>query len=406
MTKIPATQALYYEDNRLAEFTARVLSAEPEGQLHRVELNRTCFYPGGGGQPADRGTLNERAVLDVRKREGRIFHYLHDPFPDREARGEIDWPWRFHFMQQHTGQHIISGCFARIDAVNTVSVHLGEETTTVEVDAPEISEEKTERIEEEANGVVRRNLPIESRWVDASELSRLSLRRPTDHSGAIRIVEIPGFDRVACGGVHVSETGKVGLIAYAGRDQIRGRVRLHWKIGNRAMKDYRMKSVLVNELAAEFSARPEEIVLRVRTLKDELKSTSSNLREAEERIARVTAEGLLAEARKVGSDASPVVVTGIFHGEGSGFLKRIAACLSEQPGVAFCAASREADRLLWCMGSGPSVSIPFDRIRTELLPLIDGKGGGKPPIYQGVGTRTGKAEDLLLRFAELVRGSD
>jgi len=302
------TEQLYYRDNRKTEFTARVLSVEPgaegaagarlPGKGCAVELDQTCFYPEGGGQPADRGTLSGIPVVDVRKIGGRILHYLAGAPEGDEVAGRIDWARRLHFMQQHTGQHIVSAALKRVSDIDTVSVHLGEETTTVEVAAAEVSAEKLERIEEKVNVTVCRNLPVRTRWVDESEVPGLSLRRPTERKGRIRVVEIPGFDRAACGGVHVSSTGEVRLIKHVEQEKIRGHARLHWMIGSKAMADYRLKTELLRELVTELSAQPREIPERVRKLQEEIRDAAAARKDAEERLASLTAESLLAEAER------------------------------------------------------------------------------------------------------------
>jgi alanyl-tRNA synthetase len=392
------TKPLYYEDSRKTDFVAKVLATETAGKLYRIELDQTCFYPEGGGQPADLGTLNGVAVIDVRKDGDRILHYLEKPLKAKEVEGRIDWNRRFHFMQQHTGQHIISGSLKQCEAINTVSVHLGEDATTVEVDSPHVSDQKCAGVEETANGMVCRNLPVVVRWVEDSEVPQLRLRRPTDRRGAIRIVEIPGFDRVACGGIHVAGTGEVMLIKYLGQEKIRGHARLSWKIGRRSMEHYRAAAEISSRLSEELSAQPAEIVDRVLKLKEETKQRAYDLRILEERVACLMAERLLDQATEAGGGR---LVARIYEGESAQLLKSVGARLAENADVLFCLISKADDKLFWCIGSGESIPFRFAEAREKLLGIIDGKGGGKPPIYQGIGNNPEGAEEFLRGFVEM-----
>jgi alanyl-tRNA synthetase len=395
------TKTLYYDDSRRTEFEAEVLSTEETGKLFKIELDQTCFYPEGGGQPADLGTLNGVPVVDVRKEHDRIFHYLEKPLKEEEVQGRIDGNRRFHFMQQHTGQHIISGSLKQGENINTVSVHLGDETTTVETDSPHVTDEQCAKVEEAANSVICRNLSVAVQWVQDSDIPSLDLRRPTERRGLVRIVEIPGFDRVACGGIHVSDTGEVMLIKYLGQEKIRGHARLYWKIGKRAMEHFRLTAEIAGRLSEELSAQPDEIVDRVRKLKEEIKQNALDRRSLEDRLAVFAAERLFVQAEECEKGK---LVAHLFDGESAQFLKDVGAKLVEKGNVIFCLISKADGKLFWCLGSGENMPLRFQGIKEKLLPIIQGKGGGRPPIYQGIGENPKGAEEFLRRFAQTAEG--
>jgi alanyl-tRNA synthetase len=214
---VAVSEKLYYRDPYLFEFDAVVARCEPsEGGpdgLFDVLLDRTCFYPGGGGQPSDRGTLGGAKVVDVAYRGEEIAHVVDAALPPGGAvRGAVDAGRRLDFMAQHTGQHILSQALLAVGGLETVSVHFGDEITTIELKAAAV-EERTLRIaEERANAVVKENRPVIVHEVDAADVSRFPLRRTPPDVGKLRVVEVSGFDWAACGGVHVAAAGEVLLV--------------------------------------------------------------------------------------------------------------------------------------------------------------------------------------------------
>ena len=184
------TEPLYYADPRLAEFTARALAVEEADGAWNVELDRTAFYPEGGGQPADRGTLGGAAVRDVRREGERIIHVLAAAPQGDPLAGRIDWARRWDFMQQHTGQHLLSNVLLAVCGAPTVSVHLGDDLSTIELDVPAIADSALEAAEDRAAELIAADLPVTARWVDDEELAGLALRRPTSRKGRVRLVEI------------------------------------------------------------------------------------------------------------------------------------------------------------------------------------------------------------------------
>jgi alanyl-tRNA synthetase len=217
------TERLYYDDPYLTRFDARVLdSLEWEGQP-AVVLDRTAFYPTGGGQPSDTGTLWEGgsadardavSVLEVveRPEDGEVIHVLSRPLDAQEVEGEIDWERRFDLMQQHTGQHILSAVALEVLGANTVSFHLSDDYATIDLDRAPLTDEDLADVEDQANAAVFEGRQAVARFVPDEEVPSLLLRKALVHEGPVRVVEIPELDCSACGGTHVRRTGEVGLI--------------------------------------------------------------------------------------------------------------------------------------------------------------------------------------------------
>ena len=204
------TTRLYYTDTYLRTFNATIVERADDGR--RLYLDRSAFYPTSGGQPHDLGTLGGVDVIDVVDEEERVAHVLAAPYTGPDAvHGAIDWPRRWDFVQQHTGQHLLSGIFEELFDWPTVSVHFGDVLSTLEIRTPGVSPAQLRRVEEHANALVAENRPVTVTFEDAAAVAA-RLRRPSMRTGTLRIVTIEGHDTSACGGTHVRATGEIGAI--------------------------------------------------------------------------------------------------------------------------------------------------------------------------------------------------
>ncbi|MFW5842292.1 MAG: alanyl-tRNA editing protein [Spirochaetota bacterium] len=399
---------LYYQDAYRTRFSAEVLSVEDRDGKSWAVLDRTAFYPEGGGQPGDRGRIGEAAVLGTRKEGGTVLHLLDRRLSPGRFECEIDWDYRFDYMQQHTGQHIVSGCLYRNHRISTVAIHLGEGITTIETDLPEIDDTVLEAVEEESNDLIRRHLPVSTEWRNEEDIPPGELRRaPTQH-GTIRIVSIGDFDRVACGGVHTATTAEVGLIKLAATETVRGRIRTIWKMGNRAYEDYRMKHRTVSALGTLLSCPPEEVLDRTRQLEERLRSAEYRRREFELELTRRRAEELAERAepleRAEGPADGEIRVLGAVVEDPHVDFSELMKLLSEKGGlvaVIVCPGERSVQ---WGIADGGASVIDGDRLREELLAPFSAKGGGKAPIWRGMLPRREDGESFVERGVEVFFG--
>ena len=399
------TRLLYYETPELYEFEATIAEHRTHKGRPEVRLDRTAFYPEGGGQPADRGEIAGVGVVHVRKEDGEVYHTLETEL-DRDAgsvvTARVDAQHRRDYRQQHTGQHVLSAALVRVGGYATVSVHQGSDVTTIEVDAEEIPPADLEAVERLANEAIEADLPVNDEWVSEEEIDRFPLRRPPKVSGRIRVVQVGDFDCVACGGVHAARTGEIRLVHAVGVETIRGHARIAWKIGDRALAHYRQTSDIASRLGSMLSAQPHELVERVEKQEARIRDADLENRRLRERLHELVARSLL-------TDAEPAhgrrVVTAEFDDEPRDFLRGLAERLVSTTGVAACLVNRDGERLHWSIGLAPGSGLAFDAMRDELLPLIEAKGGGKPPIWQGIGTRPGGAQAFLAAFKELAERS-
>lgn len=230
------TRKLYYEDAFLREFDAQVVRCQPGKTGWDVVLDATAFYPEGGGQPADHGTLGQANVLDVHERGGEIVHTCDAPLTAGETvHGAVDWARRFDHMQQHSGEHIVSGMLCAPYGCSNVGFHLGEESVIIDYNT-EIPWEGVLEIERRANAYIWEDRPAEISFPTPQELAALPYRSKKALEGAVRIVSFPGADTCACCGTHVARSGQVGLVKFLSCQRLRGGVRLELLCGGRAMR--------------------------------------------------------------------------------------------------------------------------------------------------------------------------
>lgn len=391
---------MFYDDVYRAEFKARILEVKAEKKGFRVVLDQTCFYPEGGGQPADKGWINGITVEDVQKSGEQIHHYLAEDPGTGPVSGRINMEWRRDYMQQHTGQHIISGALWQMGKYKTVSVHMGSDITTIEIDREQIPSEDLEKVEDLANRMINRNIPVEYIVTDKEHLNQYGLRKSCSVEGEVRLVRIEDFDCVGCGGLHLQTTGEVGLVKAVGFEKIRGHARLSWKIGNRAMQDYRIKHGVVAELKAALQTGEDMFLKKIRELQDELSMHKKNSSQLLSRLAVIMADRLVEKNRgERDSAASPVIK--YWKNEDNELIKRIMKELLRRSGLIICLINRIDNTIYWSIGCSEGIQFDFERHKSGLLTSINGKGGGRHPLWQGTGTDPSGIEDFFTLFRKL-----
>ncbi len=391
------TRKLFYQDPYQFEFSAQVLSCPAEDDHFVVILDQSCFYPGGGGQPADHGWLNEIPVSDVQVRNGEILHYTRTPLPEGAVKGRIDFRRRFDFMQQHTGQHIFSRSLQTVGNYRTLSVHFGEDYTAIEVDAAEIPEEKLLQAEELANRIVQENRPVTSFWLEPDQAVEMGLWTDRKTVEEVRIVEIADFDRSACGGTHVKSTGEVGWIKVVQQERIRGHLRVHLKIGLRARVDYQRKIRLLRELSRTLTCGEEELLTRVQNLQAELRQSQKAMR-------KLQAELMGFRAREAREKAQPLgkghFIARVFQDVSPAALKAFVQEIIRHPGYLALAISKNGAGVSWVLGHSWPGGLDLRLLVEPLLPLLSARGGGEGHLLQGGGRNPAGIELFVGKLKE------
>lgn len=403
------TEKLFYKDSHMRAFTACVLECIPEGERYQIVLDRTAFFPEGGGQYADTGWMeitpkcaaeskipesgavpdieenkisesetasdteeSRTRVLDAQEHGGKIFHLTEYPIPvGNRVSAQIDWPERFMKMQQHTGEHIVSGLVHGKFGYNNVGFHLGSTDCTMDFNG-EITREELREIELRANEAVAENLDILVSYPSGEELSKLEYRSKIEIEGQVRIVTIPGYDVCACCAPHVMRTGEIGIIKLTGVQRYKGGVRVTMLCGFRGLADYNRKAASVKQISAALCAKEDEVAEAVEHLKEECAQLKVRLAEQQKEILRFKAR------ESDGQGAAVCLFESGLEGESPRLLMNLVLERGHELCAVFCGNDENGYR--YVIGSSAH---DLRKLVKELNAAFSGRGGGKPEMVQG-----------------------
>ena len=310
------TEKLFYQDSHKSTFTAIVQEARQSENGYEIVLDRTAFFPEGGGQRSDTGMLGGVSVIDVQEIDGKIIHYTDGALVEGAAvEGCIDWKERFSKMQQHTGEHIVSGLIHKMYGYHNVGFHLGTDCVTLDFNGV-VPKENLHEIELLANEAVAANLPVQVLYPTEAELQKISYRSKIEIEGQVRIVVIDGYDVCACCAPHVKYTGEIGLIKLVGIQNYKGGVRISMLCGFRALADYHQKEKNNREIAVMLSAKEYETAAEVTRLQEELAMKKAKIAELEKKVLeqKVEALDISGETVCLFEETDPVIVDLRLHG--------------------------------------------------------------------------------------------
>ena len=374
------TEKLYYQDSHLFSFDAVVLDCREEKAGYSVVLDRTAFFPEGGGQLADTGTLGGARVLDVHERGGEIRHHTDAPLPVGETvQGVVDAELRLRRMQNHSGEHILSGLVHSTFGFDNVGFHMGEECMIIDFSG-ELSWEQLTELETQANAVIRQNLPLHVWFPDAAELKALDYRSKLELTENVRIVEIPGVDRCACCAPHVKSTGEVGVLKLLDSQRHRGGQRVSVVCGMDALEDYRARQESVTDISRALSAKRGEGAQAVRRLLLE----QQGMKEKNDALS-LALVACMAQAEPA-ADGNILVFSEIL---GEIAQRELVNLLMEKAGgfaAVFCGGDREGWRYI--IGSR---HVDLRAGTRKINAAIEGRGGGTAQMIQG-SARASRAE--------------
>lgn len=369
------TTRLYYTDSYLTAFDATVTDQSDGGRS--IYLDRTAFYPTSGGQPFDTGTLNGIRVTDVVDEGDRIAHRLAEPLYATEVKGQVDWTRRHDFMQQHTGQHLLSAVFAERLGHATVSVHFGDESSTLDLAVAAITPEVLRQAERWANEVVMENRPVSASIEEAATAT--GLRKVPGRSGPLRIVTIERLDRSACGGTHVRATGEIGPLLIRKAERVKQQVRLEFLCGGRAVRRARADFELLSGMAVEASVGIDEVPATVTKLRTELKTGLAERRALQEQLHCYRA-GALHHAASPDARGWRHLVIGTDL-QGVDELRGLAAAAIALPGTIVTGCLAEPPTLL--LATSADTGLDAGATLKPVLAALGGRGGGNARIAQG-----------------------
>ena len=366
------TERLFDQDSYLKEFQATVLDCEKEEESWRVVLDRTAFFPEGGGQSGDCGVLGTIEVTGTIEKDGIIYHLVKEPLQVGQAvEGKIDFSTRFDKMQQHTGEHIVSGIVSSLYGYHNVGFHLGDEVTTFDFDG-ELSKEQVLDLENRVNEVVFANVPVVVTYPEHEKLSTLEYRSKIEIEGQVRLVTIEGIDVCACCAPHVKRTGEVGIVKIISCERHRGGCRLTILCGRRALKEYQRKQEISGRISAALSAKPEKLDEAVERLLEQNQQLREQLNQVQTRYIQEKLQGITKESACVcifEENLDSIAVRNFVN-----------AAMEKCDGICGAFLGNDEKGYHYILGSR---SQDVREAARELNESFNGKGGGKPQMVQG-----------------------
>ncbi len=377
------TIPLYYTNCTLDRFEATVQHQTLYQDQPAIVLDRTAFYPTGGGQPHDIGTLNDVAVIDVikEKQADQILHVLAEPLQVKQVIGQVDWSRRFDLTQQHSGQHILSQAFIQACAAETVGFHLSQDYATIDLAYPSLTEDDLNRAEDIANEIVQQDRPVIARFVSPVELGHLPLRKPPSVSEKVRVVEVSQFDWSACGGTHVIHTGELGLIKIIKQERKKGGYRITFLCGRRALRHYGQVHSHLRDIAIQFRVAPHEVQETCLKQANRLKQAAKEIENLHKMLMGYQARDLIQQAPQHGG------MTFVVHTLTAGDLsqvRQLAAQIIQQPkcvALLGLTASPKKGQLLFACSE--DVDLDMQALLKQVTQIVGGGGGGSSSIAQG-----------------------
>ncbi|HVH88542.1 MAG TPA: DHHA1 domain-containing protein [Terriglobales bacterium] len=391
------TDRLYYNDSFLYDFKANVLDIkelkrEGNHSTWAVKLDRTAFYPTSGGQPFDLGTIStqsrsgialETAIEDVfEDKQGEVWHRVGKVLPiGAEVRGSIDAARRCDHMQQHTGQHLLSAAFVRLLGANTVSFHLGEEISTIDLDVQSLSRNDLVRVERLSNEVVAEDRPITVRYATRAQAKSMGVRKLPDREGEIRLIDIQDFDLNACGGTHARSSGQIGGLLLHRTEKVKQGVRVEFVCGLRAVTTARRDFEILGEAAGLYPCAAADLVANIGKQRDELRQTQKRESRVLEELAELKAAQLLRETPADAAGRKFIVHN--FDDRDANFIKLMAQKLTRSASgvIALLAAAQGSPALVFARSS--DISSDLGTLLRELVSAAGGRGGGGKDFAQG-----------------------
>jgi alanyl-tRNA synthetase len=369
------TERLYYSDSYLRDFHARVLDRTPDGAT--LYLDRTAFYPTSGGQPNDTGSISGAAVVDVIDEGERVAHRTATPVSAAEVECRIDWARRLDHMQQHSGQHLLSAVFIEQFGIETISFHLGQEISTLDLEVPAIDMAKVTAAERRANEAVAENRPILVTYEDAGAAG--DLRKPSDRAGTLRIVSIDGLDRIACGGTHVRLTGEIGPILIRRLEKIRNCVRVEFLCGARAVRRARADYDALARIAQSFTTSIDEAPQVAAAQIEAARDADRSRRKLEAELARYQGRELY-DATAPDVHGMRCVIRRLPKGTMED-LRALAQSFTAQPKGVFIGAIEHPASLMLAVSADSGIEA--GKILQPILAQAGGRGGGSARLAQG-----------------------
>lgn len=389
---------LYYKDPYLKEFKGKILEKTRIDGKPAIVLDNTCFYPTSGGQPNDLGYIQNMPIIDVIEDKEKIIHILKEDIEEKcedTIIGKIDWKRRFDHMQQHSGQHILSATFEKLWDADTVSFNLGDEICSIDIMKDNITSEEIKKVEELANDIVLKNMPIEVYFVEREKIGKLNLRKLPPQKGKIRIVEVKDFDVCACCGTHCRTTGEIGLIKILKWENKGLKIRIDFICGKRSLKDYFWKNELIRNISNKLTIKDSELGEVVERMLEEKKDTRKKLREYKEKLQAHEVNKLINES--VLDDNGVKIMKKVFEQKCFQEVRELVqkSINLDDSIIIFSGIKNKGEGAKILFACSKTLKYDINKLIREAGKFIEGRGGGTPNFAQAGGKNVEGIENAL-----------
>lgn len=385
---------LFYDNPYIKEFTAEVLQIKEVTNKFHIVLDKTAFFPGGGGQCGDLGFIENHKVIDVYEVDGTIYHVVETkPIKIHKVKCSIDWDRRFDGMQQHLGQHVLSGCFYKLFNANTFAIHLGTEISTVDIEGT-LTEDQVRKAEKYANEVISEGLTVEFLIPTKKELKSLTLRRALPNTKEdISVVKIGDLDINACCGVHPRNTRDLRMIKIKKYEKHKQGTRIEFLSGTRAINDSLRKDNFANTICKYLNCNEEEVINSIKNLNASLKNALDENRKIKNQLATYEIKDLINEAETIDNMK---ILKKIYTDETIKYVNTLISKIVENDNMVTLMAVVSDDKVNLIFACSKNLKdVKVNELLKDTITLIDGRGGGSPFLAQGGGKNNGNLENAL-----------
>ncbi len=402
-------EKLYYTNPYLTKWESSVEDVIEKDNRYYVVLSKTAFYPEGGGQPSDFGTIDGVKLLGLTEENGVIYHILPAPPKSSTVSCELDFNRRFDLMQQHSGQHLLSAVFFNLYNGKTSSFHLGEDYISIDISLNDVSSELIRSVEEKANQYIYKNLEVKTFIITPEEIDKYPLRKLPTTKEDIRIVEIQDVDFSPCCGTHVTRTGEIGIIKIIKHEKYKGITRIYFKCGIRGLQDFQTKNDIILSLSKQFSASENEILSRAGALSQDLDAAIKAIKDSNEKLAYYEAMDIIKDCNLADEQCTPQQsgqltkasscnkIARSFTDKSFGDIQLLSKHILSQGSYILILATSSDNKILFTHDG--SFEVNCGKIFKENLSSFNGKGGGSDKQAQG-GFQTA---DYMNRFVEFLK---
>lgn len=387
-------EKLFYEDQYIKNFIAEIEEIKEVDDKYHVLLNKTAFFPGGGGQYCDLGTIDNIDVIDIYEEDNKIYHILNKkPIRIHKVKCEIDWNRREYGMQHHFGQHVISACFNNEYKAKTIGFHLGNEFATVDIEGY-FHEDDMMKIEKMCNEIIRENIPVEFLTINKKEAKKLKIKDDLSKiDNEVRVVKFGDLDINLCCGVHVKNTLDLRMIKIKRFEKYKKGTRIEFLCGTKAINELLKRDMYLNKICKYLSSNEEDALKGIENLNDKVNKLNKENKRLEDIISSYEIQDMINNAIKIDNKN---IVTKIYEDKNMNYINKIGNKITEYDNMVGLFALKNENRINLLFTCSKNIDdLDMNLLLKDSIKLIDGKGGGSKVLAQGGGKDNGNLDSLF-----------